>query len=328
VYLAVVLHACAAGNAAEGGRSVAAGTTWPVWPEKEEIKVAVTDSGLGGLAIMAELAARFEAAGVARRVDLVFFNALFANDSGYNSLPAREDRVRMFDRALAALTATERPDLIVIGCNTLSVLFPETEMARNGRVPAVGIVEAGVELFRRELARRPEAALLMFGTETTIGDGTHRAALERAGIARSRVVPQACPELAAYIENNWRGEETELMVAAMAGEAASALPAKKPPVFVGLVCSHYGYAAEAWVRAMAESGVEMAGVLDPNRELVARLCPPGTKGRYARSEITVRVVSKVEIASGKRRTLGAWLEKVSPRVAAALERYEWRPDLF
>ena len=43
------------------------------------------------------------------------------------------------------------------------------------------------------------------------------------------------------------------------------------------------------------------------------------------SEITARVVSMVEIAPAKQRSLGAWLQRVSPVVAAALAHYELRP---
>lgn len=297
-------------------------------PEQDEITIAVTDSGLGGLSIMAELAARLGSARVARRVNLVFFNALFANDSGYNSLPTREAKLRVFDSALAALADFVRPDLVVIGCNTLSVIYPDTAFARRGRVRVAGIIEPGVALFRRELARRPEATLLLFGTETTIGEGTHRAALTAAGVAAGRVVPKACPELAAYIENNWQGDDTELMIASMVGDVVGALPAKKPPVLIGLVCSHYGYARETWPRAVAESGAQALAVLDPNGELVDSICPAGTAGRHARTEVTARVVSMVEIAPGKRTSLGVWLQRVSPVVAAALANYEHRPGLF
>lgn len=300
----------------------------PRLPDRDEMIIAVTDSGLGGLSIMAGLAARLEKAGVARRVQLVFFNALFSNDSGYNSLPTREARLRVFDRALTALADSVRPDLIVIGCNTLSVIYPDTDFARSKRVPVAGIIEPGVALFRRELARRPEAALLLFGTETTIGEGTHRAALVAAGIPAARLVPKACPELAAYIETNWQGDDTELMIAAMAGDAVGALPAPKPPVLVGLVCSHYGYAREAWPRAVTESGAQALGVLDPNRELVDSLCPPGTRGKHAQTAVSARVVSMVEIVPAKRSSLGTWLQRVSPVVATALANYERRPELF
>lgn len=297
-------------------------------PARDHLTVAVTDSGLGGLSIMAELAARLESSGLAGRVHLVFFNALFSNDSGYNSLPNREARLRVFDRALAALADSVRPDRIVIGCNTLSVIFPDTDFARRARIPVTGIIEPGLALFQRELASRPDATLLLFGTETTIAENTHRAALLASGIAPRRIMPKACPELAAYIENNWAGDDTELMIAGVANDALAALPKPRPPVLIGLVCSHYGYAGETWPRSIQEAGATPLAVLNPNRALVEALCPPDTPRRHAKPQITARVVSMVEIAPPKRRSLGAWLQRVSPVVAEALAGYELRPDLF
>ncbi|MBI5692467.1 MAG: aspartate/glutamate racemase family protein [Verrucomicrobia bacterium] len=312
------------GQAAEAGREAL-----PAWlAGKEEVTVAVTDSGLGGLAIAADLAARLETARVAKRVRLVFFNALFANDSGYNSLPNRPAKLRVFDRALRALEEKVRPDLIVIGCNTLSVIYPDTAFARRTRVPVQGIVEPGVTLFRRELARHPGARLVLFGTETTIAEDSHRAALLAAGVPANRLVAKACPELASYIETNWQGDDTELMIAAMVGDALGGGPEPRAPVLAGLVCSHYGYAREAWVRAMAENRVPLAGVLDPNRELAETIVPSGCRGEFAATTVTAEVWSMVEVSPAKRRTLGTWLARVSPAVARALEDHAVRPGLF
>jgi hypothetical protein len=94
------------------------------------------------------------------------------------------------------------------------------------------------------------------------------------------------------------------------------------------VCSHYGYARDAWSRAAAESGLTLQGILDPNRELVEALCPADTPRRHNHTTLTARVISMVEIAPAKRQSLGTWLQRQSPAVAAALANYEWRPDLF
>ena len=100
---------------------------------RERVTIAVTDSGLGGLSIMAEAASRMKAARAFRGVDLVFWNALFSNDSGYNSLPSREDKVRIFDASLRSLAAEVKPDLILVGCNTLSVLLGDVPQVRGPR---------------------------------------------------------------------------------------------------------------------------------------------------------------------------------------------------
>jgi hypothetical protein len=52
------------------------------------------------------------------------------------------------------------------------------------------------------------------------------------------------------------------------------------------------------------------------------------KNRYRATSIQAKVVSIVEINENKRTSLGEWLRSVSPETAAALGRYEWKPDLF
>jgi glutamate racemase len=295
---------------------------------KNSITIALTDSGLGGLSIMAEAAALLKTSGLYERVNLVFFNALFSNDSGYNSLPDREAKIRVFDSALRSLAADIRPDQILVACNTLSVLIPDTPFARTAKIPVPGIIDAGVEMFDRALRDQPDAALLLFGTETTMAEDTHRRRLVDRGISAPRIIPQACPELAGYIENEWAGENTGMLIAAYVDEALAKLPAPPPPVYAGLVCTHYGYSLNLWKKAFAERGVTLLGILNPNDRLSDVLFPPTAKKRFEKTLISARIISMVEIAANKQTSLGAWLERISPEVAAALRATELRPNLF
>jgi len=179
---------------------------------KRQVMIAVTDSGLGGLAIMAEAAARLKEAKVFEKVDLLFFNALFSNESGYNSLKTRAEKIFIFDSALESLEKNYRPDLILIGCNTLSVLTQETSFSKRAKIPVIGIVDAGVGMFIKALKANPAASLILFGTETTIGEEEHKRKLMKAGIPEKRITVQACPELANYIENGYQSDDTGLLI--------------------------------------------------------------------------------------------------------------------
>ena len=96
---------------------------------RDRITVVVTDSGLGGLAVVADAAEKFRHHAVFEAVDLVFVNALFREAGGYNSLPTREQKLEVFDSALRAMANRYQPDLILVACNTLSVLAPDTAFA-------------------------------------------------------------------------------------------------------------------------------------------------------------------------------------------------------
>ena len=100
------------------------------------------------------------------------------------------------------------------------------------------------------------------------------------------------------------------------------------PLLAGLVCTHYGYSRDLWAAAFAEKGFVGVRILDPNAKLAEWLVPKGVERRFEKTEITAKVLSKVEIPQAKRDAIGAWLERVSPVVAAALRAAEIRPGLF
>lgn len=295
---------------------------------KKDVTIAVIDSGLGGLSIMAEAAVRLKAGQSFESVGLVFFNALFSNESGYNSLKTRAEKIAVFDSALESLEKRNRPDLILIGCNTLSVLYQDTPFSKRTKIPVAGIVDAGVGLFLRALKTNPDASLILFGTETTIGEGEHKRKLMEAGLPEKRIIAQPCPELANYIENGYQSDETGLLITSYVEEALTKLADPKAPVYAGLVCTHYGYSLSLWNKAFEGSGQKLLGILNPNSEMLSFLFKPEYKNRVKKTGISARVISMVEIVESKRKSLGGWLEKVSPEVAAALTNYELRPDLF
>jgi glutamate racemase len=296
--------------------------------EKDEITIVVTDSGLGGLSIMAQAAARLKESGIYRHARLIFFNALFNNDGGYNSLPSRAEKIRVFGNVLRAIEKRYSPDLILVACNTLSVLLPDTPAAAAARAPIRGIVEPGAALLAAAWKKNPAASVLLFGTETTIAEGAHRARLMELGVPKEKIVVQACPELASYIEAAPDGENTSLLISSYVDEALARLPSPAPPILAGLVCTHYGYAAASWTAAFAEKKIEVRGILDPNGSLAEAVVPPGSKKLFDRTVIEARVVSMVEIAESKRSALTGRLALRSPEVAAAFRAYERVPELF
>jgi hypothetical protein len=151
--------------------------------QKDRVTIAVTDSGLGGLTVLAEAARKMEETGIFEGVDFIFFNALFSNEGGYNSLKTREEKIRVFDSALESLHSRFQPDVILIGCNTLSVLYKDTLFSKRADIPVFGIVDSGVNLIAQGLKDHPHASVLIFGTPTTISEG------DRSGnIVRSQLL--------------------------------------------------------------------------------------------------------------------------------------------
>jgi glutamate racemase len=296
--------------------------------QKNRVTIAVMDSGLGGLSVLAEAARRMKETGVFERVDFVFFNALFSNEGGYNSLKTRQEKILVFDSALEGLHDSFRPDVILIGCNTLSVLYKDTLFSKRSVIPVIGIVNSGVELIAQGLRDHPDASVIIFGTATTISERTYPNELERLGFAAGRIHGQSCPELENFIENDPQGDETGMLISGCMSEALEKLPSPPPPLLISLNCTHYGYSLPLWERAFEEAGFKPLAVLNPNSRMTDILFDPRHFGRFKKTEIRIRAVSMVEISRPKIDALAAQLERTSPETAEALRLYEHKPDLF
>lgn len=296
--------------------------------EQEKLTIVITDSGLGGLSVVADAERKFKEHKAFREVELVFVNALFSLNGGYNALRTREQQLAVFSRALSAMQERYSPDLILVACNTLSVLAPDTAFVRGSDVPVAGIVETGVSQIAARLEDRPDARNIMFATRTTVDEGTHLAKLRERGIADEQFVAQACPQLSMYIEQGFDAMDTELLIDAYVDEALSGMGEQSGSLTVSFNCTHFGYSLPAWQLAFESRGVEVEAFLDPNTRMVDFLLPDALAERFPESEITVRAVSMVEIPESGIESIGRYLHGVSPDTETALRGYGRVPDLF
>jgi glutamate racemase len=286
----------------------------------------ITDSGLGGLLICAGLESRLRPAQVPAR--LVYVNAWPDARYGYNDLADVPARAAVFDRALTAMTAFS-PDLILIACNTLSVVYESTAFSERPAAPVKGILDAGADLFHEALTRDPDAVLALFGTRTTVGSGEYVRRLARRGTAGRRVISEPCHGLAAVIDKDPDSPDIPGLVDACAGRAAPRLPAGAP-VYAGLACTHYAYIAETFRTALRRRTGGEVRILDPGERLVEGLTSDARSpmSESPESSVDVEVVSKVELAEAQRRAVARRLEPLSPATARALVAYTHVPELF
>ncbi|MDF1558762.1 MAG: hypothetical protein P1P83_01010 [Bacteroidales bacterium] len=292
----------------------------------KEITLVITDSGLGGLAVMEDVSRRMKEAGCFRKVNLVFVNALFDEKTGYNALRTKKEKTDMFDSVLAAISRRYTPDAILIGCNTLSVLFDETSFSGSSKTSVIGIVNAGIELIGEKLKADPSSRVIIFGTETTIEENSHKNGLLAIGIAGERIVTKACPQLQSYIEQNPASEETEMLISIYMNEALEEVKENGGDVYISLNCSHFGYSEELWLKAIRETGYPWGSVLNPNSSMGNVLTGEKCRRRYSNTKISFLVVSGVEMPNAV--TIAGYFRENSPEIADALENYTLIPDLF
>jgi glutamate racemase len=326
VVLATIIVAFAASSCGGPAKSREAQIA-DVMAKTKDITILVTDSGLGGLSVAADVAARLPESGVFRKARIVFYNALFHN-IGYNGLASEAEKDRIFDVVLRAMQKRYHPDILLIACNTLSVVYDRTPFSRKAPFPAVGIVETGVDLIARQFEKTPGATALLFGTETTIESEAHKKALVALGFPAGRIVGQACPRLAGAIERGTASEETVGYIRRFVNEALAKAGSAAGPLFASFNCTHYGYARQPFADAFAAAGYPGIELLDPNPLMADFMFKPPFLHRYPRTEVTVEVVSKLEITEQERASIGPLLEAVSPAVAEAFRNYTFDPKLF
>ena len=300
----------------------------PALLEKQSITIVITDSGLGGLSVVADAAEKFARHPAYKNVSLVFVNALFSDQYGYNGLQTREDQLKVFSSALQSMQDRYAPDIILVACNTLSVLIPETDFAKTSTTPIAGIVEDGVEQIAEQLQGKPSARNIIFATKTTVDDGAHISLLLGQGFSNEQVVAQSCPQLTLHIEQGYDSEYTEMLIDAYVDEALSRLGEINGPLYVSFNCTHFGYSLDSWKLAFDSRGVEVAAYLDPNKKMIDFMIPASLQRRFPGSDVNVKVVSMIEIPADRQESIGRWLNGVSPLTGDALRHYELKPDLF
>lgn len=294
---------------------------------KDSLSLVIADSGMGGLSICADVVRGLQERRSHRSVAVTYFNAWPEQDRGYNLLPGMAERVRVFDRALAAMLRFG-PDRILIACNTLSALYPDTPFSRKAPVPVTDIIEFGIEQMHAHLRNRADSRVIILGTPTAIETGIHRARLIGRGIDAERIVSQPCDRLAGEIEKEPEGETVRAMIEDYVGQAAEKFPDRRLPVAAALCCTHYGYSRSLFEAALQARFEGPVAILDPNRAmsegLLAELPARSEKG----VRIDLRVVSRIVWSEEKIGAIARLLESASPLTANALRQYRHDPELF
>ncbi len=291
------------------------------------MRVAITDSGVGGLSVCAALEAELVRRGLGDGLEVLYLNAALEDDYAYNAMPTRFEQLHTFDAFLCGATETYNPDLLFIACNTLSVMFEDPFFAGHDRFPIRGIVDTGVNEILAALASDPTAGVAIFATPITIGGNTYRDRLLAAGVAPERIVQQACPGLPDAISNDVSGAEAAALLDRFVPEALARFASRPEKVFAFLGCTHFGYQAPLFRSRLVAEG-EQAVVIDPNIAAADTLIDPIIEAGVGRGQASFEVVSRYTIPERPLVSLARYLGDRAPATLAALRDHTLRPDLF
>jgi len=295
--------------------------------KKEKVTIVITDSGLGGLSICAEIARNLKDRPIFPEVSLIYFNAWPEQDRGYNRLKNMTERIRVFNRALDGMKRFN-PDFIMIACNTLSILYDQTVFSRNAQIPVIDIVRFGVDMIHNRLSTSPVEKAVILGTLTNIAARTHQSQLVARGIDEKRLIPQACDQLATEIEKGSKSSAVVALVGKYMSEAADKIGQEQPHVAAALCCTHFGYCKDLIQKELESRINGNVTILDPNLEMAAFLFAHHRGRRYSDTAIDLKVVSKIFWEETKIDTISGAIEMISAETSDALKNYAYIPDLF
>jgi glutamate racemase len=295
---------------------------------KKKITIVITDSGLGGISVLAGIEKKLRETRSFEEVNLIFFNALPEKGTGYNSMPSIEIKAGVFNEALLSMEEKFSPDLILIACNTLSIVYPFTRFVKNSKTPVVGIVEFGVEMILSEMKKHSYGELIILGTQTTISSGIHKKMLVENGISENRIIPQACPNLESEIQDSPESERVKELISFYLQEALRKLNSKSEPIKAALCCTHYGFSFPIFYSILKKLTDREFVILNPNEMMIDSMVLEEKRHSFLETRMNVRVVSRAVIDDDEKKSIGGLINSYAPLSSVALSGYDYNPELF
>ena len=295
--------------------------------KKDSVCILVTDSGLGGYSVAAGLDSVISANKTFKNAHIIFCNALPRSNFRYNELPDAKAKADTFSLVLHKMQALFNPDIILIACNTLSVVYPYTEYAKTTDIPVIGIVELGVKVITDSLNNNPNSSIIVLGTETTIQSSAHKDMLLKNHIAEGRIVTKACPNLESEIQADPASDMTTNLIEFYLDE----LPQKQDTTadtktFAALCCTHYGFSKPAFEQKL-HAMYGKAQIINPNDEMIRMFSMPGS-APVPESKVTISVYSQAIISPEEKDGIGKLIRTVSPKAAKSLDAYTVLKGIF
>ena len=277
-------------------------------------RIVVCDSGLGGLNIAGHFfAPRAEASELC---ELIYFNAYPEPDRGFNTLPDDRAREAQFRNVLEGIDRFA-PDLCLVACNTLSIVWEKLKTYWRPAFPVAGIVDAAVEAMAGVMDVEPDSSLLILGTKSTAASGLYPERLTRRGIDAGRIGSLGCPGLATLLESDPGSPEVVTRIAGHAREASALFPVLPAKLQLGLCCTHFGFAASVWRREFERAFGIPVGIIDPNDRF---------GGEFRAGKFSYH--ARIGLFAGAGKNISRHFAVSAPAIADALRKAEPESNLF
>ena len=277
-------------------------------------RIIVCDSGLGGLNIAGHFFSR--RGDGAEPCELIYMNAYPEADKGFNKLPDDQAQEALFRKVLEGISRFS-PDLCMIACNTLSIIWERLKEYWRPPFQVVGIIDAAVGAMAEAMKREPAASILILGTKSTAASGIYPKQLAVCGIEANRILSLGCPGLATLLESDPAARTIRERIAVHAVEARKLFPARPEKLLLALCCTHFGFAAPLWREEFERSFGIPVGLVDPNDHF---------GGGFRAEKFSYH--ARIGLFPGARDNISRYFDRSAPAIAAALRNAKPESTLF
>ena len=301
--------------------------------------IVITDSGLGGLSVCAQLINLLKDFSVLENsripkcdIKITYVNAVPSNDKGYNKMSGKKEQIETFEKIISNTVRLISPDSIFVACGTLSVLLNQLASPCDKSVKIEGIVNIGIQLLLNSLKNNPKAKVIILGTPTTISNKTFQRELLNNGIPENQILTQSCPNLANEISNDPKGSKVKKRIQYWVKNSLQQLREKTTDhLILFLGCTHYSYHENMFKMAYINEGFSKITVLNPNNAAAEKLKNYVLNNQNLNSELKKRFLinflSPYAIPEQEIITLNKLLSPISPETSLALINAKIVPEL-
>lgn len=160
--------------------------------------IGIFDSGIGGLTVLKELAAKLP------DEDLIYLGDTARVPYGIRSA----ETVTRYSFENTRFLLSQEIKLLVVACNTASAISLEA-VKREFPLPIIGVLDPGA---RAAVAATKTRKVGVIGTEATIGSGAYEKAIKRLA-PEVEVHSLACPLFVPLVEEGWINNDVTSLVA-------------------------------------------------------------------------------------------------------------------
>lgn len=283
-------------------------------------KVVFTDSGLGGLTVMADFVSLVKKHNIS--VDTIFFNAQYSRELGYKKMNSKT-QIEIFNRVLESIQKKYQPDIIAIACNTLSVVYYQTDFYKNNTTTLVlDIITVGKSLIQNSKTN----TIIEVAMPTTISSKIYKNESKNSiAISSDIMLPDA-------IENGYDDRITSMLGVVFNKVKVEFIENifrnSSTSLFLG--CTHFPIIKEQFLKVARKKGIKIDDILDPNQafsRLVFKTLVKLNK-TFINKESSVQVISRMPFQKEEVDTIAKLVEKQSSETAKGLRNSILDKNLF